>query len=219
MARIARVVIPNLPHHVTQRGVRSMNIFFKDDDYEYYKKVLHEQAQVYDLEIISYCLMTNHVHLIVIPKTKESLSKVIGETHRLYTRKINFEQKVKGHLFQSRFYSTPLDETHLLNAIKYVELNPVKARIVKFAWDYMYSSVLHRLDCVNDEILSYHEVFDNIKNYKNFLLEQEEYKNLEEKTRTGKPCGDLAFYEKIKELTGIDYLPKKRGPKSKENKS
>lgn len=217
MARIARVVIPNLPHHVTQRCVRSMNIFFKDDDYEYYKKVLHEQAQRYDLEIISYCLMTNHVHLIVIPKTKESLSKVIGETHRLYTRKINFEQKVKGHLFQSRFYSTPLDETHLLNAIKYVELNPVKARIVKFAWDYMYSSVLHRLDCVNDEILSYHEVFDNIKNYKNFLLEQEEYKNLEEKTRTGKPCGDLAFYEKIKELTGIDYLPKKRGLKSKEN--
>lgn len=167
--------------------------------------------------MISYCLMTNHVHLIVIPKTKESLSKVIGETHRLYTRKINFEQKVKGHLFQSRFYSTLLDETHLLNAIKYVELNPVKARIVKFAWDYMYSSVLHRLDCVNDEILSYHEVFDNIKNYKNFLLEQEEYKNLEEKTRTGKPCGDLAFYEKIKELTGIDYLPKKRGLKSKEN--
>lgn len=121
MARIARVVIPNLPHHVTQRGVRSMNIFFKEEDYLYYKKVLHEQAQIYDLEIISYCLMTNYVHLIVIPKTKESLEKAIGETHRLYTRKINFKQKVKGHLFQLRFYSTPLDDKHLLNAIKYVE--------------------------------------------------------------------------------------------------
>lgn len=76
-----------------------MNIFFKDEDYQYYKKVLYEQAKIYELEIISYCLMTNHVHLIVIPKTKESLAKVIDETHRLYTRKINFEQKVKGHLF------------------------------------------------------------------------------------------------------------------------
>ena len=217
MARIARVVIPNLPHHVTQRGVRSMNIFFKDEDYEYYKKVLFEQAQIYDLEIISYCLMTNHVHLIVIPKTKESLSKVIGETHRLYTRKINFEQKVKGHLFQSRFYSTPLDDNHLLNAIKYVELNPVKARMVKYPWEYKYSSVLHRLNYINDKILSNYEVIDNIKNYEEFLIETEDYKNIEEKTRTGKPCGDLAFYEEIKELTGVDYLPKKRGPKTKEN--
>lgn len=215
MARIARVVIPNHPHHITQRGVRSMNIFFKDEDYQYYKKVLYTQAQIYDLQIISYCLMTNHVHLIVIPKTKESLAKVIGETHRLYTRKINFEQKVKGHLFQSRFYSTPLDETHLLNAIKYVELNPVKARMVRFPWDYKYSSVLHRMNYQNDKILSTNETINNIKNYKDFLLRDEDYENIKEKTRTGKPCGSLEFYEKIKELTGVDYLPKKPGPKKR----
>ena len=192
-----------------------MNIFFKDEDYQYYKKVLHTQAQIYDLKIISYCLMTNHVHLIVIPKTKESLSKVIGETHRLYTRKINFEQKVKGHLFQSRFYSTPLDDTHLLNAIKYVELNPVKARMVRFPWDYKYSSVLHRMNYKIDKILSTNEIIKNIKNYKDFLLKDEDYKNIKEKTRTGKPCGNLEFYKKIKELTGVDYLPKKPGPKKK----
>lgn len=116
MARIKRIVIPNTPHHVTQRGVRSMNIFFKDEDYIYYKKLLREQCKIHNLDVLSYCLMTNHVHLIVIPKNKESLSKAIGETHRLYTRKINFEQRVKGHLFQERFYSTPLDEEHFLYA-------------------------------------------------------------------------------------------------------
>ena len=90
MARIKRIVIPDTPHHVTQRGVRSMNIFFKHDDYEYYKKLLFEQCKIHELKVVSYCLMTNHVHLIVIPKTKESLFKAISETHRLYTRKILF---------------------------------------------------------------------------------------------------------------------------------
>jgi putative transposase len=78
MARIRRIVIPNTPHHITQRGVRSMNIFFKDEDYEYYKELLFTQCKLHDLEIVSYCLMTNHVHIIAIPKNKESLSKAIG---------------------------------------------------------------------------------------------------------------------------------------------
>ena len=87
MARIKRIVIPNTPHHITQRGVRSMNIFFKDDDYIYYKNLLHKQCKEHNVQIISYCLMTNHVHLIAIPKHKESLAKAIGETHRLIQEK------------------------------------------------------------------------------------------------------------------------------------
>ena len=216
MARIKRIVIPNTPHHVTQRGVRSMNIFFKDDDYEYYKELLFTQCKIHELKIISYCLMTNHVHIIAIPKSKESLSKSIGETHRLYTRKINFEQKVKGHLFQERFYSTPLDEQHFLYALKYVEQNPVKARMVKYPWDYKYSSTQYRLNLVKeDKLLSNCERIDNIVNYKEFLQETTQTKFIEEKTRTGKPCGDDSFYDKIKLLTGIDYKNKKPGPKEK----
>ena len=115
MARLARVVIPNIPHHITQRGVRSMNIFFKEEDFYIYKLILNKQCLEHGLKIISYCLMTNHVHLIVIPSTKESLARAIGETHRLYTIKINEEQHVKGHLFQERFFSSPLDDTYLYN--------------------------------------------------------------------------------------------------------
>ena len=142
----------------------------------------------------------------------------MGETHRLYTRKINFEQKVKGHLFQERFYSTPLDEAHFLYALRYVEQNPVKAHMVKFAWEYKYSSVKYRLGLIaEDELLSHYATIDEIKNYKEFLQEDTPIKMIEEKTRTGKPCGNDDFYDKILSLTGIDYKKKKPGPRMKNN--
>lgn len=162
--------------------------------------------------------MTNHVHIIAIPKNKDSLSKAIGETHRLYTRKINFEQKVKDHLFQERFYSTPLDEEHFLYALRYVEQNPVKAFMVKYPWDYKYSSTKYRLnEIAEDKLLSNYEPINNIVNYKEFLQETTNDKIIKEKTRTGKPCGDEDFYEKIKLLIGVDYNNKKPGPKGKDN--
>ncbi len=218
MARIRRIVVPNTPHHITQRGVRSMNIFFKDEDYEYYKELLFTQCKLHDLKILSYCLMTNHVHLIVIPKNRESLSKAIGETHRLYTRKINFEQKVRGHLFQERFYSTPLDEEHFLYALRYVEQNPAKAYMVEHPWDYKYSSARYRVKLISkDMLLSSYDVIDNILNYKEFLQKETQTKLLKEKTRTGKPCGNENFYDKIQSITGVDYKNKKPGPKVKNN--
>jgi len=218
MARVSRIVIPNIPHHVTQRGVRSMNIFFKDEDYMYYKELLLNQCKEHQLEVISYCLMTNHVHLIVIPKTIESLSRAIGETHRLYTRKINFEQKVKGHLFQERFFSTPLDDEYFLNALRYVEQNPVKARMVKHAWNYKYSSVKYRIkEIKEDMLLSNYKMINEIKDYKVFLEENTDSRFVREKTHTGKPCGNKMFYEKIKAITGNDYSSKKPGPKVKDD--
>ena len=219
MARIRRIVIPNTPHHITQRGVRSMNIFFKPEDYEYYQTLLLTQCKLHGLEIISYCLMTNHIHLIVIPKDQNSLSKAIGETHRLYTRKINFEQKVKGHLFQERFYSTPLDEVHFFHALRYVEQNPVKAFMVQYPWNYKYTSAQYRVKLIEeDKLLSNYEPIDTIVNYKEFLQENIQTQYIEEKTRTGKPCGDDNFYDKIKILTGIDYKNKKAGrPKKDDN--
>ena len=185
------------------------DIFFKDEDYKYYKELLLDQCKIHQLDIVSYCLMTNHVHLIIVPKNKESLSKAIGETHRLYTRKINFEQKVRGHLFQERFYSTPLDEVHFLHALKYVEQNPVKAHMVKYPWEYKYSSARYRLDLVSEDIvLPKYALMDNILDYKAFLRKTQT-DAVKEKTRTGKPCGDNNFYDKIELLTGVDYKNKK----------
>ena len=141
MARLARVILPGYPHHITQRGNRRQDVFFKESDFEYYLALLKEWCAQEHIEIWSYCLMTNHVHLIVRPESTSNLGKAIGETHRRYTRMVNFRENWKGYLWQGRFASYPMDERWLLQAAAYVELNPVKAGMVNNAWDYKWSSV------------------------------------------------------------------------------
>ena len=133
MARIARVVLPGVVHHITQRGVRSMDIFIHDKDRMEYLSLLSRQAERVGLQFVAYCLMSNHIHLLVIPSNENSLRLGIGEAHRLYTRYINFRDKTRGHLFQERFFSCPLDDNHFISAARYVERNPVRAKICKKA--------------------------------------------------------------------------------------
>lgn len=130
MARIARVIAPGIPHHVTQRGNRRQQTFFCDDDYQAYSDLMADWCKKYHVEIWAWCLMPNHVHLIAVPETEDGLARAIGEAHRRYTRRINFREKWKGHLWQERFASFPMDESYLLAAARYVEMNPVAAGIV-----------------------------------------------------------------------------------------
>ena len=130
MARLARLVIPGLPHHVTQRGNRRQQTFFNDGDYVAYLELMAEWCREEGVEIWSYCLMPNHVHLIAVPKTEDGLRRAIGEAHRRYTRRINFREKWRGYLWQGRFASFIMDEPYLLAAARYVELNPVRAKLV-----------------------------------------------------------------------------------------
>ena len=141
--------------------------------------------------------MRNHIHLIVIPKVETSLAKAIGETHRLYTRMINFRQKTRGYLFQGRFFSTPLDEKYFISCLRYVENNPVKAKIVQNAWDYRYSSAPYRVGLSKkDKILKPYFLIEKIVNYKEFLQKQTvDEAFIAKKTRTGKPCGNENFYK------------------------
>ncbi len=125
------MVLPGYPHHVTQRGVRSMDIFFTREDRLLYLDTLKEHAAAQGLDILAWCLMTNHIHLVVVPTCEETMAHAIGETHRLYTRAINFREGVRGHLFQERFFSCPLDETHFIAAVRYVQRNPVRASLVE----------------------------------------------------------------------------------------
>ena len=130
MARLARLVIPGLPHHVTQRGNRRQQTFFNDGDYAAYLELMAEWCREEGVEIWGYCLMPNHVHLIAVPKTEDGLRRAIGEAHRRYTRRINFREKWRGYLWQGRFASFIMDEPYLLAAARYVELNPVRAKLV-----------------------------------------------------------------------------------------
>ena len=136
MARLARVVAPGYPHHITQRGNRRQQTFFSDEDYQTYIDLMAEWCAHFNVEIWSYCLMPNHTHLIAVPATSQGLASAIGEAHRRYARMVNFREGWRGYFWQGRFASFILDEHHLLAAARYIEQNPVRAGLVKRAEEY-----------------------------------------------------------------------------------
>ena len=140
MARFARVVIPDVPLHVTQRGNARQVILADDADRLTYLALLREQAQLYRLFLLGYCLMSNHVHLIAVPHTPVALAQSLKQTHGRYASYWNVRHTSTGHVWQGRFYSCPLDEEHLWAALRYVELNPVRAGIVETAEAWTWSS-------------------------------------------------------------------------------
>ena len=129
MARMPRLVVPHYPHHITQRGARRIKTFFTEEDYQYYLELVAEYKAEAGVEVWAYCLMPNHVHFVAVPTERDSLSRLFRRVHRHYSRAINFRQKCTGHLWQERFHSFVMDEQYLLATVKYVELNPVKAKL------------------------------------------------------------------------------------------
>src|SRR4030042_5007584 len=129
MARIARVVVPGFPHPITQRGNRRQPTFFSPDDYEAYLDLMGEWCSRFDVEIWAYCLMPNHVHLIAVPEREDSLRRAIGEAHRRYTRRVNFREGWRGHLWQGGFASFPMEGRYLLRAARYGGLHPGRAKL------------------------------------------------------------------------------------------
>ena len=140
MTRVARIVVPDCPHHITQRGNNRQDVFFVPDDYEAYLEILKKQSERYGVDVHAYCLMTNHVHLVATPHAADSLAKAVGRTHWLYSQAINRLHGRSGHLWQGRFYSCALDPDHYGAAMRYVERNPVRARLHRKAWLYPWSS-------------------------------------------------------------------------------
>jgi len=186
MSRIARVVVPEVPHHITQRGNRRLQTFFCDEDYEAYRDLMSQWCTRWGIEVWAYCLMPNHVHLIAVPPSEKALSQAIGEAHRRYTRRVNFREGWRGHLWQGRFASFPMDKTHLYLAARYVELNPVRAKFVKKPQEYRWSSAaahiagreiglcmwLRCLKCLASGMIFFPEVYRMMKS-KNFDVTSE----------------------------------------------
>ena len=204
MARLARIVIPGLPHHVTQRGNRREAIFFEDGDHEIYLDLLAEQTLKECVEVWAYCLMPNHVHLILKPTRSDDLGRAVGETHRRYTNFINARGRWTGHLFQSRFASVVLDDTHLICAVRYVSLNPVRARLVSRPEDWRWSSVRAHLSGVDDALVTVRPVLDRIPHLKELLRvdTQEDFSELRRAEATGRPLGAPEFVAGLENLLG-----------------
>ena len=160
MARIGRFVVPDLPHHVTQRGNRRGAVFFGEEDYGLYHDLLREACAREGVAVWSYCLMPNHVHLILTPRTSEGLGRALGKAHRRYSSFINARLRVTGHLFQARFASVVMDEAHLMAAARYVALNPVRARLVERAQDWRWSSARAHLEGRDDGLVTVAPLLD-----------------------------------------------------------
>ncbi|MCD6585412.1 MAG: transposase [Desulfobacteraceae bacterium] len=219
MARIARVVAEGMPHHITQRGNRRQKTFFSDEDYAAYIDLMAQWCRKYGVEIWAYCLMPNHIHLVAVPSKKENLRLAIGEAHRRYTRRINFREGWRGHLWQERFSSFVMDEQYLLACTRYIENNSVRAKLVAKPEQWRWSSAAAHISAQNDKLVTVEPLLSIINgNWENFLAgasSSEELEEIRRHGRTGRPLGGTSFVSQLADMLGRDLAPRKPGRKPK----
>ena len=220
MPRQSRIVIPNIPHHITQRGNYGHDIFNSDEDYKIYLDWFKEYTDKYKLDVLAYCLMSNHIHFIVVPKRKESLSRVYNTLHMRYAQYINRIREERGHLWQGRFYSCLLDEGHLYRAIRYVERNPVRAGMVNKAWEYRWSSARYHTGIDKRGIILLSKSFDmGKKEWMEYLSESDDdmVNEIRLKTQRGLAVGTDRFIRKIENRIkrSLKYLNQGRPSKKR----
>ena len=214
MPRLPRVVLPDIPHHVLQRGTRKQQTFFRASDYQAYLRLLRENCTFNDIEIWAYCLMPNHVHLILSPSRREGLSRAVGDTQCAYARTVNRREGWTGNLWQGRFTSFPMDEAHLLMAARYVELNPVRAGMVKDPATYLWSSARERLSGGTNELITKYPLNELVPDWAEFLrrpLDSEQLQTLRQFSGTGRPAGNDRFIDEAERQTGWHLRPLPRG--------
>ena len=208
MARRARIIVPGLAHHVTQRGNRREPICFEPGDQDVYRDLLAEQVHKARVEVWAYCLMPNHVHLVAVPQDEQGLGRAIGEAHRRYTNFINARGRWTGHLFQSRFASVAMDEAHLIAAVRYVSLNPVRARLCARAEDWAWSSVRAHLACTDDGLVTVRPMLDRLgeaglaAQLQSSPKDETAFAALRGAETTGRPLGNADFVAGLERLLG-----------------
>jgi len=213
---MARVVVPGIPHHLTQRGNRREDVFFRDDDRQRYLQLLIEYSAKHEMVTLAYCLMTNHVHLVGVPARPDTLARVMKPVNLRYAQHINWDQGISGRLWQGRFFSCPMDAEHLWAAIRYVERNPVRARLVRRAEDYPWSSAAAHCGGRNDPILGRLMVPRPAEtaDWSAWLAQREDKGMLSELrlcTRTGRPAGSKQFVARLESKLGRRLQPKPVG--------
>jgi len=216
MPRISRIIAAGSPHHITQRGNYMQVVFKTEDNFMQYLKWLKEYSKKYSLRIWAYCLMDNHIHFVGVPMRDNSLAKTFNTLHMRYSQYFNKKSGLTGHLWQGRFFSSPLDEVHLYAAVRYVENNPVRAGIVSRPHEYRWSSARSRVYRERDPVLSdgcY--LAEEIGDWLGYLMEEDDDKvvrNIRQKTKTGRPCGGEDFIRKLEGLIGrrLRTLPRGR---------
>jgi putative transposase len=215
MARIARVVVPDLPHHVTQRGNRREPVFFRADDYRPYQRLVAAAARRAGAAVWAYCLIPNHVHLIGTPADVEGLRPTSAEAHRRYTGAINARFRWTGHLFQGRFGAVVM-EAHLLAAARYIALNPVVAGLVRRAEEWPWSSNRGQLTGEDDELATAEPLRALVPDFAALLAlptDAATTTRIERAPTIGRPLGRPEWIAMLKRRLGRPSAPRKPGPK------
>lgn len=214
MARLARIVVPGVPHHVTQRGNRRQPVFFGESDYRAYLSLLAKHARAAGVGIWAWCLMPNHVHLMLTPSEPDGLRACLADAHRRYSSMINAREGWRGYLWQGRFASFPMDERHMLACTRYIELNPVRARLADRPEDWRWSSARAHLTGQPDGVTDIAALGEVAGNWQAFLdggIGDGELDALRSGERTGRPAGDEFFVRSLETRTGRHLMKRKGG--------
>jgi len=207
--RLARIIAPGLPHHITQRGNYRQDVFDDDNDRRRYLTWIDEYSRKYNLLVIAYCLMVNHVHFVVIPEEEHSIARTFNAAHMRYAQYRNKKIGATGHLWQGRFFSCVMDERHLTAAVRYIERNPVRAHIVTRSSEYIWSSTKDHADNARTSIIDTSGLFKYIEikqaQWRAFIDAPDSVEDISiirKYTMTGRPLGNESFINKLEKRLG-----------------
>jgi putative transposase len=221
MARLARVLAVGYPHHVTQRGNARACVLDSDGDREVYRNLLEEYCGIHGVVLLGYCLMSNHVHLVAVPEEEESLALALKYTHGRYACYRNAARRSSGHVWQGRFFSCPLDEAHLWEALRYVELNPVRAGLAASAELWPWSSAGAHCGVRTIDQLVDLELWQGrwtSSAWQQFLAaggSESTLAAIRRNTHTGRPLGSACFVQDLEKSMHRELAPKKGGRPAK----
>lgn len=217
MPRAARIVIPQVAHHVVQRGNRRSRVFFTAADARYYLALLRQFSRRAKVEVLAYCLMPNHVHLVAVPPARDALARMLRPVHLLHAQRLNRARGWTGHLWQGRYFACAMDEHHLWAAIRYVERNPVRAGLVRDAASYPWSSARAHCAGVGDPVLTEQPEWlsriAGITDWPLWLTQDDEERTgrLRRAVRIGRPCGTPEFLAELERTTGLSLTDRPQG--------
>ncbi len=206
MPRAARIVVPGYPHHVIQRGNKRRQTFFTDADYAFYLECLRMVIDAGELQMWAYCLMPNHVHLVMVPARSGDIASAMRKVHIRYSRCLNEREGAPGHLWQGRFRSYVMDEHHLHAAVRYIELNPVRAGLVDQPGQWRWSSARAHLSGQPDGIVDTQAMLSRVSSWGDYLkveTKPELTARLRAAEFAGKPLGDAKFIRCISREIGV----------------
>ena len=214
---MARVVAEGVPHHITQRGNNRQNVFLLDEDRRFYLETLKAKCREHGVAVLGYCLMTNHVHLVAIPRHPDSLARALGQADGQYAAWFNKRHQRSGHLWQNRYYSCPLGGSYLVTAPAYVDLNPLRAGMARNALEYAWSSAKAHAVGVETDSLVDEWAWSELKiarNWNEILEAESDNKRSDElrrATHSGLPLGDAAFVAEMERRAERKLRPGRPG--------